>query len=54
MMHARISLSIIAKNEQANLPTCLQSVEGLVDEVVIADTGSRDHTKEVAAKLGAG
>jgi tetratricopeptide (TPR) repeat protein/glycosyltransferase involved in cell wall biosynthesis len=52
-MQARVSLSLIVKNEEANLPACLQSVAGLVDEVVVVDTGSTDRTREVAAGLGA-
>jgi tetratricopeptide (TPR) repeat protein len=44
---------MIAKNEEANLPSCLASVVGLVDEAIIVDTGSTDRTKEVAASLGA-
>jgi glycosyltransferase involved in cell wall biosynthesis len=36
---------MIAKNEEANLPSCLASVAGLVDEAIIVDTGSTDRTK---------
>ncbi|MCS6852348.1 MAG: glycosyltransferase [Gemmataceae bacterium] len=49
----RVSLSMIVKNEEANLPACLESVADLVDEIVIVDTGSTDRTKEVAARFGA-
>ena len=52
-MSQRISLCLIAKNEAANLPACLHSAAGLVDEIIVVDTGSRDATKEVAAGLGA-
>jgi tetratricopeptide (TPR) repeat protein len=52
-MLPRLSLCLIAKNEEANLPACLQSAAGLVDEVIVVDTGSSDRTKEVAAGLGA-
>ncbi len=48
-----VSLCLIVKNEEANLPVCLNSVAGLVDEIVITDTGSTDRTKEVAARFGA-
>jgi FkbM family methyltransferase len=47
------SLCIIAKNEEANLPACLESVRGLFDEVVVLDTGSTDRTKEIALRYGA-
>jgi GT2 family glycosyltransferase/tetratricopeptide (TPR) repeat protein len=49
----RISLSMIVRNEEQNLPACLQSVMDLVDEAVIADTGSTDRTREIAARFGA-
>src|SRR5262249_6546699 len=49
----RVSLCMIVKNEEHNLPDCLGSVRDLVDEVVVVDTGSNDRTKEVAAGLGA-
>jgi tetratricopeptide (TPR) repeat protein len=49
----KVSLCVIAKNEEANLPACLEWVAGLVDEVVVVDTGSTDRTREVAARLGA-
>ncbi|MGE3808368.1 MAG: glycosyltransferase, partial [Gemmataceae bacterium] len=49
----RVSLAMIVKNEEANLPVCLDSVVGLFDEMVIVDTGSTDRTKEIAASRGA-
>src|SRR5262245_717359 len=52
-MTPRVSLTMIVKNEEANLPDCLTSVADLVDEIVIVDTGSTDRTKEVAARFGA-
>jgi tetratricopeptide (TPR) repeat protein len=50
---ARVSLCMIVKNEEANLPACLATVADLVHEIVVVDTGSTDRTKEVAARLGA-
>src|SRR5205807_4207160 len=49
----RVSLCLIVKNEEDNLPACLGSAADLVDEVVVVDTGSQDRTKEVAARFGA-
>jgi tetratricopeptide (TPR) repeat protein len=49
----RVSLCMIVKDEEENLPECLASAVGLVDEVVVVDTGSTDRTREVAARLGA-
>jgi tetratricopeptide (TPR) repeat protein len=51
--HRRVSLCLIAKDEEANLLACLQSVADLVDEIVVVDTGSTDRTKEIAAAFGA-
>ncbi|MCS6853016.1 MAG: glycosyltransferase [Gemmataceae bacterium] len=52
-MPPRVSLCMIVKNEEANLLECLECVRGLVDEMVVVDTGSTDRTREVAASLGA-
>jgi glycosyltransferase involved in cell wall biosynthesis/tetratricopeptide (TPR) repeat protein len=48
-----VSLCMIVKNEEQNLPACLDSVKDLVGEMVVVDTGSTDRTKEVAAGFGA-
>ena len=45
-----ISLCMIVKNEEETLGRCLESMEGLVDEIVIVDTGSSDRTREVAGR----
>lgn len=45
-----ISLCMIVKNEEEVLARCLDSVADLMDEIVIVDTGSTDHTKEIAAR----
>jgi glycosyltransferase involved in cell wall biosynthesis len=50
---ARISLTMIVKNEEANLPHALGSVRGLFDEIVVVDTGSRDRTVKIAQDFGA-
>jgi len=48
-----LSLCMIVKNEEKNLPRCLESVQGQVDEIVVVDTGSSDRTVEVASQYGA-
>lgn len=48
-----ISLSMIVKNEEHTLRACLESVQGVVDEIVIVDTGSTDGTIELAREFGA-
>jgi GT2 family glycosyltransferase/tetratricopeptide (TPR) repeat protein len=49
----RVSLCLIVKDEEANLPACLGAAADLVDEIVVVDTGSADRTREVAAGFGA-
>lgn len=44
-----ISLCMIVKDEAKRLARCLDSIGGLMDEIIIVDTGSRDETKEIAA-----
>lgn len=46
-----VSLCMIVKNEEDVLARCLESAAGLVDEIVVVDTGSADRTKEVAARF---
>ena len=46
-----ISLCMITKNEEAFLEQCLNSVKGIIDEIIIVDTGSTDKTKEIAKKF---
>jgi glycosyltransferase involved in cell wall biosynthesis/Tfp pilus assembly protein PilF len=48
-----VSLCMIVKNEEANLPACLESAADLFDEIVIVDTGSTDRTKDLAGSFGA-
>lgn len=44
-----LALAMIVKDEEKILRRCLDSVAGLVDEMIIVDTGSSDSTKEIAA-----
>lgn len=43
-----ISLCMIVKNEERLLGQCLDCLAGLMDEMIIVDTGSSDRTKEIA------
>ncbi|MFN8670588.1 MAG: tetratricopeptide repeat protein [Candidatus Sericytochromatia bacterium] len=49
----KLTLCMIAKNEGANIERCIESVESIVDEIVLVDTGSTDDTVEKAKKYGA-
>jgi tetratricopeptide (TPR) repeat protein len=51
-MPQRVSLCLIAKNEERRLPICLASAVDLVHETIVVDTGSADRTKEIAAQHG--
>lgn len=45
-----ISLCMIVKNEAQTLDNCLYSINNLVDEIIITDTGSTDKTLDIAEK----
>ncbi len=47
-----LSLCMICKNEAEHIQTCIRSVKPLVDEIIIADTGSQDQTRELARAEG--
>lgn len=48
----RLSLIVIARNEEASIGRCLRSAS-FVDEMVVVDNGSTDKTVEIARSLGA-
>jgi glycosyltransferase involved in cell wall biosynthesis len=52
-MQNHVSFALIVRNEESDLPGCLQSIVGIADEIIVVDTGSTDRTKEVAASFGA-
>lgn len=45
-----VSVCIIAKNEEKQIERCLSSLIPYGFEIVLVDTGSTDHTKEIATK----
>jgi len=49
----RLSACLITSNEEENLPRVLNSVEGVADEIVVVDCGSKDRTQEIAREHGA-
>ncbi len=52
MNQARLSVIVIARNEEVDLPDCLESVKW-ADEIIVIDNGSIDKTSSIAEKSGA-
>ncbi len=48
----RLSLIVVAQDEEQDLPACLDSAR-FVDEAIVVDSGSRDATREIARARGA-
>ena len=49
----KVSCVIIARNEADRISRAVSSVSGLVDEVLVVDSGSTDGTQALCEKLGA-
>ncbi|MBI3035924.1 tetratricopeptide repeat protein [Candidatus Woesearchaeota archaeon] len=52
-MNQKISLCMITRDEEEYIGQCLNSVKGIVDEIIVVDTGSTDKTKDIAKKFNA-
>lgn len=52
-MKSKLSLCMIARDEEDNLAGCLLPVKDIFDEIVVVDTGSQDKTVEMGQRLGA-
>jgi tetratricopeptide (TPR) repeat protein len=50
---AFVTLGLIAKDEEEFLAGCLEQALPYVDRIVLVDTGSQDHTVEIAKAYGA-
>lgn len=53
MSRVPISVIVLTRDEQLNLPSCLASLHELVDEIYIVDSGSTDDTVPIARAHGA-
>lgn len=49
----RLSAILIARNEERDLPACLESLRGVADEIVLVDSHSTDRTRDIARAHGA-
>lgn len=52
-MTTKVSAAIITFNEEKNIGRCLDSLQGIVDEIVVVDSFSTDKTKEICEQKGA-
>jgi Glycosyl transferase family 2 len=48
-----VSLCMIVRDEERNLPVCLRPIRGVVNDIIVVDAGSVDRTKPIAAAFGA-
>jgi glycosyltransferase involved in cell wall biosynthesis len=51
-MPNRLTVLIPCKNEIKNIRNCIESVRGIADEILVADSGSIDGTLDVVRSLG--
>jgi glycosyltransferase involved in cell wall biosynthesis len=49
---SRLTVIIPCKNERSNIRPCIESVRGMADEILVADSGSTDGTLEIARQMG--
>ena len=49
----KLSVVLAVRNEEENLPRCLESVKDIANEIIVVDEYSTDRTREIAEKLGA-
>ncbi len=47
-----ISVCMIVRDEEERLPRCLAAARALADDLVVADTGSRDRSREIVMNAG--
>ena len=47
-----LSVVIITLNEEKNIARCLESLQGIADDIVVVDSGSTDRTEEICTSFG--
>lgn len=50
-MKVKISVCILAKNEENIIEECINSVKSIAYEIILIDNGSTDRTKEIALNM---
>jgi glycosyltransferase involved in cell wall biosynthesis len=48
----KLSAAIITYNEERNIERCLQSLQGIADDIVVVDSFSKDRTEEICKNYG--
>ncbi|MFO0821355.1 MAG: glycosyltransferase family 2 protein [Pirellulales bacterium] len=51
-MRAKLTVIIPCKDEQRNIRACVESVRGIADEIIVADSGSKDQSLEIVRQIG--
>jgi glycosyltransferase involved in cell wall biosynthesis len=51
-MPAKLTALITCKNERRNIRPCIESVQGIADEILVADSGSTDGTLDIVREIG--
>ncbi|MEX2282085.1 MAG: glycosyltransferase family 2 protein [Gemmatimonadota bacterium] len=49
----RVTAIVLTRDEELNLPACLESLHGWVQRIIVVDSGSTDRTREIAGQHGA-
>lgn len=49
----RLTVGVIAKDAELDLPSCLNSIWAIADEIIVGDCGSTDATSQIAKSFGA-
>jgi glycosyltransferase involved in cell wall biosynthesis len=51
-MRQKLTAIIPCKDERLNIRPCIESVRGIADEILVADSGSTDGTLEIVRQIG--
>ncbi len=51
-MRSKLTVLIPCKNERKNIRACIESIQDLADEILVADSGSTDGTLEIVREIG--